>query len=116
MEPEQFEAVQRLRRELLPMRGLWHGVEEDLVALGVASLGDLRSRPADALLSEYCQKTARPTDPILALVFDALVKFASTGDPVPWWRAWRAHGGLAPDGGTAGGRLDAKSWTGRIRA
>jgi hypothetical protein len=90
MQSETRPAVQLLESELLPLRGLWLGTAPDLIRLGITRLHDLRAHSADVLAEAYCRMTGRPTDPVLIPYFAALIDFARTGVPTPWWRLMRA--------------------------
>ena len=83
------EAVARLSSQLAPLRGLWSGFESDVAAMGVSSLADLAGRSADALMVDYCRRNVRPVDPMLRPCFEAVVRFAETGEATPWWRIAR---------------------------
>ena len=85
----QSEAVARLSSQLAPLKGLWSGFESDLAAMGVSSLADLTGRSADALMVDYCRRAVRPIDPMLRPCFEAVVRFAETGEATPWWRIAR---------------------------
>lgn len=89
MQDDQSETVARLSNQLAPLRGLWNGFESDLAAMGVASIDDLTGRSADALMVDYCRRAARPVDPMLRPCFEAVVRFAETGEATPWWRIAR---------------------------
>jgi Pathogenicity locus len=91
MQNEQAYVLSRLQAELAPMRGLWHGTEADLFQLGIASLRDLRGKAADSLANAYSALTNRPPDPVLRPYFAALIAFAETGVPAPWWHIARAE-------------------------
>lgn len=84
-------AVIRLRQQLAPLRGLWHGFEADLADMGVSRLDDLRGRSADGLMQDYCRRNQRPADAILRPYFEAVVRFAETGQDHPWWRIMREN-------------------------
>jgi hypothetical protein len=75
----------RLRAELSPLRGLWHGIDKDLMRLGVTKLADLRGQNPEQLMHRFCALEGRAPDPMLVPVFSALVAFAETGHPQPWW-------------------------------
>lgn len=57
--------------------------------MGVSSLDDLRARSADELMHHYCQRNQRPADSVLLPCFEAVVRFAETGQDHPWWRIMR---------------------------
>jgi hypothetical protein len=59
--------------------------------MGFSTLADLRGRDPEALANDYCRLTGRPADPLLSSCFAAVIKFAETGEPVPWWRIWRTR-------------------------
>lgn len=83
------EAVARLHRELAPVRGLWNGFEADMAAIGVSSLEELRDKSPDDLLRRYCLHTGIPHDPVLHAHFEAVVRFAKTGEVQPAWAIMR---------------------------
>jgi hypothetical protein len=85
------ESATRLRTELAPLRGLWRGIENDLLALGIQHVSDLHGRSAEALLKMYCEASGRPYDPVLRSCFVSLVRFSETGVAEPWWRIMRAE-------------------------
>lgn len=91
MQHDNSAAVRRLRSELARFRGLWPGYEADLVRMGFSALADLRGRDPDTLARDYCRLSGRPADPLLSSCFAALVRFAETGQPTPWWRIARAQ-------------------------
>lgn len=91
MQHDTASAETHLRVELAPLRGLWTGVERDLVAMGISSVAELRGRSPDALLAQYCDQTARPHDPVLRSCFVSVVHYSETGRPEPWWRIMRAE-------------------------
>ncbi len=78
-------AVRRLRHQFAQMRGLWPGFEIDLQRMGISDLADLRKRDPAALAADYCRLLGRPSDRLLTYCFAAMVRFAETGEPVPWW-------------------------------
>ena len=80
-----------LRAELTPLRGLWPGIEQDLLRLGIMRLADLCGRDAKSLAEGYCASAVRPFDPLLHPYFTALIRFAETGMPVPWWYILRGE-------------------------
>lgn len=78
-----------LRSELRALRGLWHGTEIDLQRLGISRLADLRGCDAAELAAAYCKMTTRPMDHALHAYFVALIGYARTGVPTPWWGIMR---------------------------
>ena len=80
------ETLSRLRSEVAPLAGLWHGIETDLYAMGINALADLRGLRAESLTASYCALAGRPLDPALVPCFAALVAYAETGIAKPWWR------------------------------
>jgi hypothetical protein len=89
MQQDSIAALGRLRSELARFRGLWPGYEADLQRLGISALAHLRGRDPDALTEDYCRLTGRPPDPWLNACFAAVVRFAETGESVPFWRVMR---------------------------
>lgn len=89
MRSDRSEAASRLRLQLAPVRGPWIGFESDLADMGVSSLDDLRGRSADALLQDYCRRGQRPIDHALRPCFEAIVRYAETGQYYPWWKIMR---------------------------
>jgi Pathogenicity locus len=83
--------VQNLRAELAPLRGLWPGVEADLRSMGFSVLADLCGKDPGALALDYCRRLRRPADPLLTSCFAAIVRFAETGVPTPWFHILRAE-------------------------
>jgi hypothetical protein len=59
--------------------------------MGFSALAELRGRDADALAAQYCRLNRRPMDPILTPCFAAVVRFAETGEPRPWWDLLRVQ-------------------------
>jgi hypothetical protein len=98
MQTDTISTVPRLRAELAPLRGLWVGIETDLRSMGFTALADLRGRDAAALALEYCRRLDRPVDPLLRYCFAAIVRFAETGEPTPWFRILRAETTLHREG------------------
>lgn len=84
-------AVRRLRSELTMFRALWPDYEEDLCRLGIRTIADLRGRDAEALAGAWCRLAGRPPDPWLTSCFASVIRFAETGERVPWWRIMRAR-------------------------
>ncbi|CAH2601274.1 conserved protein of unknown function [Rhodovastum atsumiense] len=78
-----------LRMQLASMPSLWRGIEDDLSALGIHSLADLRGRDPKELTAAYCARTQRPFDEFIQDVFITLVRFAEEGMAGPWWRITR---------------------------
>lgn len=89
MHSDRSEAVTRLYHDLAPLRGLWTGFEVDLAGIGVSCLDDLRERSADELLQAYCRQTERPLDFALRPYFEAVVRFARSGQACPAWKIMR---------------------------
>jgi hypothetical protein len=89
MQHDSTEAVSRLRSELTMFRGLWPGYEADLLRMGIFTVAELRGRDPDRLAAEYCRVMERPEDPLLSACFAAVVRFAETGERVPYWRIMR---------------------------
>jgi Pathogenicity locus len=85
------QAVEAIRSELRPMRGLWPGISVELVKMGFRALADLRGRDPVRLARDYQALCHHPDDPILTTIFKALVGFAETGEPSPWWVYVRAE-------------------------
>jgi len=81
----------RLRSELAPLRGLWHGMESDLLRLGFTSVRDLCGKKAEQVAEAYRTLAGRPPDPILRPYFAALIGFAETGVATPWWHILRSE-------------------------
>ena len=81
----------RLRSELAPLRGLWHGMESDLLRLGITSVRDLRGKQPEQVAESYRTLAGHPPDPILRPYFAALIGFAETGVATPWWYILRAE-------------------------
>ena len=71
------------------MRHLWLGIERDLASIGVSRLTDLRGQTPEQLCRAYCARSRQQVDDILLDVFTALVAFAETDTPQPWWRFTR---------------------------
>jgi hypothetical protein len=91
MQHDNAPAVRRLCSELAMLRGLWPGYEADLHRMGFSALAELRGQDANALANDYCRLSGRPVDPLLSSCFSAVVNFAETGVPTPWWRIMRAQ-------------------------
>jgi hypothetical protein len=91
MQQDSAAALRRLRSELARFRGLWPHYEADLQRLGISGVDGLRGRDPDSLAADYCRMIDRPVDPWLSACFTALVRFAETGEAVPWWRVMRAR-------------------------
>jgi hypothetical protein len=89
MEDDSDTILHRLRAELAPMRGLWHGMESDLLRLGIASLRELRGKQPDAIAESYRGLSGHPPDPVLVPYFAALIGYAETGVATPWWYIMR---------------------------
>jgi len=83
------ETVSRLRFELAPLLGLWHGIEADLHGMGIRALVDLRGLRADSLTASYCAFAGRPFDVALVPCFASLIAYSETGNAKPWWRMQR---------------------------
>ena len=90
MQHDSAAALGRLRSELARFRGLWPGYEADLHRLGISTLAQLKGRDPDTLAEDYRRMTNRPADPWLNACFAAVVRFAATGAPVPFWRVMRS--------------------------
>lgn len=91
MQHDTTSTIRRLHAELAPLRGLWAGVEADLQSMGFAALTELRGKDAAVLALDYCRRLGRPVDPLLRACFSAIVRFAETGVPTPWYRILRAE-------------------------
>jgi hypothetical protein len=91
MQHDTVTAISRLRKEFAPLRGLWPGVEADLQRMGFSKLADLRGRDPVALAVDYCKLIGRPFDQMLKYCFAAIVRFAETGEAVPWWHILRTQ-------------------------
>jgi Pathogenicity locus len=91
MQQSSAPAIRRLRSELALLRGTWPGFEADLHRMGFTALAEFRGRDPDLLATQYCALTGRPADPLLSSCFAALVRFAETGEPRPYWRILRTR-------------------------
>jgi hypothetical protein len=91
MQHDSAEAIRRLRLDFAPLRGMWPGFEVDLYRMGFTTSADLRGRDPSVLARDYCQRHGRPLDPPLSFCFAAIVRFAETGEAVPWWHLLRAQ-------------------------
>jgi len=90
MQHDNASALRRLSTEFAPLRGLWRGLEADLQRMGFSTLAEVRGKDADALAADGCRLAKRPPDPMPRFCFAAIVRFAETGRPVPWWHIPRA--------------------------
>ena len=95
MQTDEFTAVRRLTHELAPLRGLWPGAVRDFLSMGFTALADFDGQDADKLAETYRGLTNRPADPLFPVFFMAVVRFAETGVPAPWWGILRTEPGLA---------------------
>ena len=91
MQHDSAAAIRRLRLDFAPLRGLWPGFEVDLYRMGFETMADLRGHDPATLARDYCGRLNRPFDPPLKFCFAALVRFAETGEAVPWWHLLRAQ-------------------------
>jgi hypothetical protein len=91
MQHDSAATLGRLRSELAGFRGLWPGYEADLQRLGISTLAQLRGRDTDTLAEDYRSLTNRPEDPWLNACFAAVIRFAETGEPVPFWSVMRTR-------------------------
>lgn len=78
-----------LGRALRPIRGLWAGIEMDLIRMGIRNLNDLAARDPILLADAYCVLMKRAPDPVIEACFVSISRFASNGAPVPWWLVMR---------------------------
>jgi hypothetical protein len=62
---------------------------EDLLALGITSVGDLEGRDPDRLFEALCSQDGRRHDPCTRDVFAAAIAYADDGDERPWWHHTR---------------------------
>ncbi len=62
-----------------------------MLAMGFHRLADLRGQSAKSLAADYSRRLDRPEDPLMRQYFKAIVTFAETGSPTPWWRIFRAE-------------------------
>jgi len=60
-------------------------VARDLIALGITAPGQLKSCDPFKLYDRLCELRGMRIDPCMLDTFMAVVDFAKTGKPRPWW-------------------------------
>lgn len=81
----------RLHAELATFPRPWLGYENELQRMGFSRLAELRGRDPTTLARDYCVLLGRPEDPLLGVCFAAIVRFAETGEVIPWWQIMRTE-------------------------
>jgi hypothetical protein len=72
-------------RALQTMPNVGPAIARDLLRLGIRRPEDLAGQNPDALYDELALLDGAPSDPCVRDVFTAVVEYAETGQPVPWW-------------------------------
>ena len=79
-------------RELRTIPGVGRSIAEDLHALKIRKVGDLKKRNPERMYEQFCEMTGKPVDRCLLYVFRCAVYYASTTrhDPelLKWWN-WK---------------------------
>ena len=79
-------------RDLQRCPGIGPSLARDLVALGVASVDDLRGRDPERLYADLCELQGWAVDRCVLYAFRCAVYFAETPEPEPellqWWN-WK---------------------------
>lgn len=73
-------------RALQTMPNVGPAMGYDLLRLGIRRPEDLAGRDPDELYAELCRLDGLKHDPCVRDVMAAVVAFAQTGNPVPWWQ------------------------------
>jgi hypothetical protein len=90
------------RQTWLQLQGLPNvgpATAEDLVRLGVRSLGQLAHADPVALYRRLCEMDGARHDPCVRDVFAAAVHAARTGSDTPWWQHSRERKAAAATAG-----------------
>jgi len=72
-------------RALQTMPNVGPATAHDLLRLGIRRPEDLVGRDPDALYGELAALDGAPPDPCVRDVLAAVVSYAETGLPTPWW-------------------------------
>lgn len=79
-------------RELRTVPGVGEATADDLIRLGVRSIGELAQRDPRELYEELCDIQRTRLDPCVLYTFRCAVYYASTDEPEPeltkWWN-WK---------------------------
>ena len=70
---------------LLRLRNVGKAALADFRRLGIATVGQLATRDADALYVQLCETTRQRHDPCVHDVFTAAIHEARTGEAIDWW-------------------------------
>jgi hypothetical protein len=71
--------------DVIVLRNVGKAIQADLRLLGVATVGELATRDADALYIELAVKTGARHDPCVHDIFAAAIHQARTGEALAWW-------------------------------
>ena len=72
-------------RALQQMPNVGPAVGYDLIRLGIRQTGDLVGRSPDDLYEVVGRLVGSPHDPCVLDTMTAVVRYAETGDAIPWW-------------------------------